>query len=446
MSYQTDGPILEQLSPSPSALEHLGARSLIHDPREGANKLNLVRARGSLVWDDSGREYLDCTAQAWSNNLGANDPRVVAAAVAQLKEITHARPTFHTPVLLELTAKLREIAPGDLTRVGYSLHGSTAVETALKLALRNRPDRQNVVVLQDAYHGRTLTTMAASWPHPGNPFGALQTRFTRVPHPYPYRTRVGLTPDEEALLCLDLLEDTILKGVDGGVAAVMMEPIQGNGGHVEFPLAYLQGVREVCDRHEILLIWDEVQTGFGRMGAMFAADYYDIQPDIIVFGKGVGGGFPLAGVLADDRLDGFGVGDDQLTFGQFPVSLAAGLATINAIEDDHLCTRAREHGDHATQRLLEMAARYELIGEVRCPGLMVGIELVVDRRTKEPACDELQEILRLSEERGVLFGESRYGGIGNFLKVKPPLDIERRQLDHALDVLDESLGIVQSSL
>jgi len=445
MSYQADGSVVGPLAPHASVSEHLGARSLIHDPREGANKLNLVKARGSLVWDDSGREYLDCTAQAWSNNLGANDPRVVAAAIAQLEEITHARPTFHTPVLLELTAKLREIAPGSLTRLGYSLHGSTAVETALKLALRNRPDRQNVLVLQDAYHGRTLTGMAASWPHPGNPFGALQTRFTRVPHPYPYRTRLGLSPDQEALLCLDLLEETILKGVDGGVAAVMMEPIQGNGGHIEFPRVYLEGVRELCDRHEVLLIWDEVQTGFGRMGAMFAADYYGVQPDIIVFGKGAGGGFPLAGVLADDRLDGFGVADDQLTFGQFPPSLAAGLATITAIEDDRLCERAREHGEHATQRLLEMAARHELIGEVRCPGLMVGIELVLDRRTKEPACHELQEILRLSEERGVLFGESRYGGIGNFLKVKPPLDIERQQLDHALDVLDESLGIVQSS-
>jgi 4-aminobutyrate aminotransferase-like enzyme len=347
--------------------------------------------------------------------------------------------------LLELTAKLRELAPGNLTRVGYSLHGSTAVETALKLVLRNRPDRENVLVLQDGYHGRTLTTMAASWPHPGNPFGALQTRFTRIPHPYPYRTRMGLSPDQEALLCLGLLEETILRGVDGGVAAVMMEPIQGNGGHIEFPRAYLEGVREICDRYDILLIWDEVQTGFGRMGAMFAADYYGVQPDIIVFGKGVGGGFPLAGVLADDQLDGLGVGDDQLTFGQFPVSLAAGLATVTAIEDDRLCERAREHGQHATHRLLEMATRYELIGEVRCPGLMVGIELVRDRDTKEPARNELQKVLRLGEERGVLFGESRYGGVGNFLKVKPPLDIERQQLDRALDVLDESLGVVQSS-
>ncbi len=445
MSYQTNGPAVAPLAAAGSTAKHLGARSLIHDARDGATKLNLVRARGSVVWDDGGREYLDCTAQAWSNNLGANDPRVVTAAIAQLKDITHARPTFHTPVLLDLTRKLREIAPGNLTRVGYSLHGSTAVETALKLALLNRPDRANVLVLQDAYHGRTVTTMAASWPHPGNPFGALQTRFTRVPHPYPYRTRLGLDPDEEALLCLDLLEDTIVKGVDGGVAAVMMEPIQGNGGHIEFPLAYLQGVREVCDRHDILLIWDEVQTGFGRMGSMFAADYYNVQPDIIVFGKGVGGGFPLAGVLADDRLDGFGTGDDQLTFGQFPVSLAAGLATVTAIEDDGLCERARIHGEHATQRLGEMATRYELIGEVRCPGLMVGIELVVDRHTKEPACHELQDILRLSEERGVLFGESRYSGLGNFLKVKPPLDIDRQQLDHALDVLDEALGIVQAS-
>jgi 4-aminobutyrate aminotransferase-like enzyme len=422
----------------------LGARSLVHDPVGGAdNKLTLVKARGSLVWDIEGREYIDCTAQAWSNNLGANDPRVVAAAAAQLHELTHARPTFHTPVLLDLTAKLREIAPGNLNRVGYCLHGSLATEMAMKLVLRNRPRAQNILVLEDGYHGRTLATMAASWPHPDNRFGPLQPRFTRVPHPYPYRSRLGLPPEDEAQLCLELLEGVIEKGVDGGVAGLMMEPIQGNGGHIEFPESYLRGVREICDRHDVLLIWDEIQTGFGRMGAMFGADYYGVQPDIIAFGKGVGGGFPLAGILADEGLEGFAEGDDALTFGQFPISLAAGLATIEAIEEDDLCERARIHGDRATARLLEMQERRSLIGDVRCPGLMVSIELVTDRSTKEPATVAAKEVYRLGVERGVLFGESRYAGLGNLIKIKPPLDIKEEQLDRALDVLDDVLGVIE---
>lgn len=156
---------------SPNLVLERGKQSLVHDPLEGdESKITLVRARGSSVWDDQGREYLDCTSQAWSNNLGANDPRVVEAAIAQLREITHARPNFNTIPLLTLTSKLREISPGDLNRIGYCLHGSLAVEMAIKLAYKNRPGRHNVIVLQDAYHGRSLTTMAASWPHPNNPF------------------------------------------------------------------------------------------------------------------------------------------------------------------------------------------------------------------------------------------------------------------------------------
>jgi len=185
---------------------------LIHDPADGdPSKLTLVRARGALVWDSQGREYLDCTSQAWSNNLGANDPRVIEAAIAQMREITHARPNFNTPALLALNAKLSDLAPGDLKRMGYCLHGSLAVEMALKLAFKNRPQRQTLIVLQDAYHGRSVTTMAASWPHPNNPFLAIQPRFTRVPHPDPYRPRLGMAIETESQLCLQLLEETIQK-------------------------------------------------------------------------------------------------------------------------------------------------------------------------------------------------------------------------------------------
>lgn len=422
-----------------------GKRSLVHDPREGDNnKITLVRAKGSVVWDDTGREYLDCTSQAWSNNLGANDPRVIEAAIAQMREITHARPNFNTIPLLQLTAKLQEISPGDLNRIGYCLHGSLAVEMAIKLAYKNRPGRHNVIILQDSYHGRSLTTMAASWPHPNNPFLPIQPRFTRVPHPDPYRPRLGLDVEEDSKLCLSLLEDTIMKGVDGGVVAIMMEPILGNGGHIELPLSFLKGVREICDRFGIILIWDEIQSCFGRTGEMFAADYYGIVPDIMTFGKGIGGGFPLAGIMASDRLDNFEAGEDALTFGQFPVAMAAAVATIDAIIADDLCKKARDHGAYATQRLHEIADRRNLIGNIRGPGLFVSIELVKDRKTKEPALRAASEVYKRGLKRGVLFGESRYAGLGNLIKIKPPLDCTHEQMSLALDVLDEVLGSIEA--
>ena len=422
-----------------------GMRSLIHDPLEGdKSKLTLVRAKGSHVWDDQGRKYLDCTSQAWSNNLGANDPRVVEAAIAQLREITHARPNFNTVAMLQLTAKLREISPGDLNRIGYCLHGSLAVEMAMKLAFKNKQGRHNIIVLQDAYHGRSLTTMAASWPHPNNPFLPIQPRFTRVPHPDPYRPRLGMDGEMESRLCLQLLEETIHKGVDGGVVAIMMEPIPGNGGHIDLPLSFLRGVREICDRHDIILIWDEIQSCFGRTGAMFASDYFGVVPDIMTFGKGVSGGFPLAGIMASERLTGFDSGEDALTFGQFPVAMAAAVATIDAIIADDLCGKARDRGAYATQRLTEMAERRKLIGDIRGPGLFVSLELVKDRATKEPATKAASEVYRRGLERGVLFGESRYAGLGNLIKVKPPLDCTHEDMSHALDVLDEVLGSIEA--
>ncbi len=422
----------------PAAIAHPGAAALLHEPPGGdPEKLTLVRALGSLVWDDTGKQYIDCTAQAWSNNLGANDPRVIKAAAGQLDQITHARPTFHTPALLDLAELITSIAPAGLNRVGFTLHGSMAVEMAFKLAMRNRPGARHILVLQDAYHGRSLATMAASWPHPNNVFAPLQSPFHRIARPDCYRPRPGLTPEQDAELCISLLRDTITKGVDGQVAALIYEPIQGNGGHNEFPATWHQGLREICDEFGILLIVDEVQTGFGRTGRMWASDHYGIRPDMLVFGKGVGGGFPLAGVLARDDEAKFAAGDDQLTFGQFPVAIAAGLAAVRAIIDDDLPARAREHGAYATERLRRLQERAPIIGDVRCPGLMVCFEVVRDRAGKQPAPKETSEIFRRAQARGVILGESRYAGLGNLIKVKPPLDVPRQLLEQALDVVDD---------
>jgi len=429
----------------PADVHALGREVLLHEPPGGdPGKLTLVKAQGSLVWDDTGKEYIDCTAQAWSNNLGAGDPRVIEAAIEQTRQITHARPTFHTPALLELAALMVRIAPEGLDRVGFTLHGSMAVEMALKLAMRNRPDAQHIAVLHDGYHGRSLATMAASWPHPGNVFGPLQPRFLRLPRPDLYRPRPGLTPEQDTETTLATIRDILVKGTEGPVAALIYEPIQGNGGHNEFTARWHAEIRSLCDEFGIMLIIDEVQTGLGRTGRMWASEYYGIEPDVLVFGKGVGGGFPLAGVLAKQRHTKFLAGDDQLTFGQFPISIAAGLAAVQAVIDDNLCAAAAEHGAYATGRLLEMQRRHPLIGEVRSPGLMVSIELVRDRITKEPATAEAHQVSLKAQQRGVILGESRYADLGSLIKIKPPLDIGRDLLARALDVLDEVLGEVES--
>lgn len=407
--------------------------------------LLLVRAKGTRIWDADGNEYIDCTSQAWSNNIGAGHPKVLAAAAAQAEEIAHARSNYDTVPLLLFSDRITQLAPRGLNRVGYCLHGSLAVEMALKIAAKNRPGAANPLTLYDGYHGRSLATMSASWPHTHDQFHRLMPQFVRVPQPYPYRAPAGLSGDDLAVHYADLLRDTIRRGVTGRPSALVMEPIQGNGGHVEFPRLYYKLVRQICDEEGLLLIWDEIQTGLGRLGTRWASDLYDVVPDILVFGKSVAGGYPLAGVLVREDLAGFETGDDALTFGQFPVSLAAGVATLDVLENEGLIDASRDMGTYLTGRLLEMQDRHPLMGDVRCPGLFTAVELVKDRDTKEPAPKEAERVYDLGLRYGVMFGTSRYAGLGNVVKIKPPLSIGRADMDQVIDVFDRVLTEIEGS-
>lgn len=406
--------------------------------------LLLTRAKDVYVWDSEGREYLDCTAQAWSNNIGAGHPRVLAAAAAQAEQIAHARSNYDTVPLLLFSDRLVRLAPDGLSRVAYSLHGSTAVEMAIKLAAKNRPGAGPLITLYDGYHGRTLMGMAASWPHTHNQFGSLQPPVVRVPNPNPYRPPRGVAPGDLAAHYAELLRDAIRRGVNGTPLALLMELIQGNGGHIEFPREYYRYVREICDDEGVLLIFDEIQTGFGRVGTWWAGDHYGVAPDILVFGKAIAGGFPLAGVLARDGLVGFETADESLTFAQWPVSMAAAMATLDVIEEEGLLKRTRETGAYVTGRLLELQGRHRLIGDVRCPGLFTAVELVRDRETKEPATTETEAVYDLALQQGVMFGTSRYSGLGDVVKFKPPLTISRDDVDRAIDVLDTVLTTIET--
>jgi 4-aminobutyrate aminotransferase-like enzyme len=405
--------------------------------------LVITRASGALVWDAKGNEYIDCTSMAWSNNIGASVPEVVEAAFAQARELSHLRSNFDSIPLLLLSKAMTAAAPGDLKRIGFTLHGSLAVEMAMKLALLNRPGHTGPwLALTDGYHGRSLASMGLGWPHPNHAFDRMFPPVLRVPQPYAYRS--GRSPQDEVDYCIGELRDAIARRATGLPPALFMELVQGNGTQLDFPQPYYREVRDICTEHDILLVFDEVQTGFGRTGKMWAAEHYGVTPDILVFGKGAGGGFPLAGVLSSTSLAGFQPGDEALTFGEFPVSLAAGLAALRVLERDGLLAACADMGRYATRALHEMKPRHPLIGDIRGPGLLIGVELVRDQQTREPAAAESLEAYRRAMDLGVILGTTRYAGLGNVLKVKPPFTITRAQMDRVLDVLDQVLTAIES--
>lgn len=393
-------------------------------------------ARGASLWDSSGKEYIDCTSQAWSLNVGHCHPRVVEAVTEQVHKFTHIRTSFETAPKLLLAKKLSELGPGRLKKVGFCLTGSDANEGAVKLALRNRTSDQ-IVTLWDGYHGRTLSTINMSWPHPNNRFTAWGGPVLRIPQAYCYRCPFELTYPSCGLECARFARQTIQHASAEAPAALMMEAMQGNGGMIDFPAEFHQAMRRLCDDLGMLLVYDEIQTGFGRVGEWFASSLYGVEPDIMVIGKGLGGGFPIFGTLSRDDLKPYSPGDHSFTFAHFPVSMAAALASIEAIETENLLERGRRLGAAITARLLEMRDRYELIGDVRGPGLMIGVELVKSKKTKEPARQEAHDFVQEGLKRGVIFGESKYLGLGNIVKVKPPLVITDAQVERTLDVFEE---------
>jgi 4-aminobutyrate aminotransferase-like enzyme len=402
----------------------------------GALSLVVHHGRGASLWDTTGREFIDCTSQAWSLNVGYCHPKVIAAVAEQIQQYTHVRTSFDTPPKLLLAKKLSQLAPGRLKKVAYSLTGSDANEGAMKLAMRNRPGNL-FVALWDGYHGRTLATLNMSWPHPNNRFTAWSGPVIRVPQAYCYRCPFGLTYPSCELECVRFARESILKAAGEPPVALMMEPIQGNGGMIDFPPTYYPAMRDLCDELGMLLVWDEIQTGFGRVGDWFAADIYRTVPDIMIIGKGLGGGFPLFGLLVREDLKPFEPGDHSFTFAHFPVSMTAALATIAAIEEEHLLERSRKTGAVITQRLNELKDKYELIGDVRGPGLMIGVELVKNKKTKEPAQEEAHRFIEEGLKRGVIFGESKYLKLGNVVKLKPPLVISDAQVEKVLQVFEE---------
>jgi 4-aminobutyrate aminotransferase / (S)-3-amino-2-methylpropionate transaminase / 5-aminovalerate transaminase len=394
------------------------------------------RAKGSELWDVSGKRYVDFAGGIGVMNVGHAHPRVMEAVRAQLDKATHTSfQVVQYESYLRLAERLCEVMPidGDKKAIFFST-GAEAIENAVKIA-RAATGRPAVISFRGAFHGRTLLALSLTGsvqPYKQN-FGPYATEIYQTPFPYEYR---GWNTEAALADLNNLLESEVSPK---RVAAIVIEPVLGEGGFVPAPLDFMRRLRKLADEHGILLIVDEIQTGFGRTGKLFALEHSGVKADLVTVAKSLAAGFPLSGVIGRaevmDAPDPGGLGG---TYGGNPVACAAGLAVMDIMRDEKLPERAARIGSVIEERMQSWAKENELIGDVRVVGAMAGMELVRDRKTKEPADKETAKILATAREKGLII--LRAGTHHNVIRTLMPLTIPDDQLEEGLDILGASLG------
>ena len=405
----------------------------------------LVKGKGVRVQDIDGRSYIDCTSQSWALYLGYANDEINDVICEHVRNLSHVHQGFDTLPRFYLARRLAELAPEGLNRVSFTVGGGPAVEAAMKICLRNRPGTKEFVALWDAYHGSTFTAAGMSWiatqasGHFTGQVAFLPMLDTvhRVPNPYCYRCPFGEKPESCGLMCAEMLRWTLQKSVNGQAAGVILEPIQASGGQIIFPKRYLVRVRQICDEFGVPLIYDEIQT-FCRIGDWFAANYFGVSPDIIVFGKGMGAGLPIAGIIIRDGLEGFTIKAEELhTFANNSLAQVTAIKQLDVIERDNLLENTRHMGVYFAKGLAELQREFPEMGDIRQAGLHIGIEYVHDPVTRVAAVDKCVAIRDEGMKLGVIFG---LGGVHkNVLKVKPPLIVNRAEADEILDLLRRAM-------
>ncbi len=431
--------------PGPRSREWFGRRGTAI-PQGVANIHPIVTARasGAIIEDVDGNRLIDFATGIAVLNVGHSAPEVVKAAHAQLELDTHT--CFHVSAnepYIELAERLNALVPGDAPKkTMFANSGAEAVENAVKIA-RRFTGRQAIVTFDHAFHGRTLLAMSLTakvMPYKQG-MGPFAPEIYRLPFAYPYRWPSG--PERCAEEALAYAKDEIHKHIgEENVAAVIVEPIQGEGGFVVPAPGFLKGLAEHCAEHAILFISDEIQSGMGRAGRWFAIEDEEVVPDLVTSAKSLGGGMPISAVTGGaEVMDSVHVGGLGGTYGGNPVAAAAALAVLDVIERDGLLERSRTLGDHLMARLSNMQGRHDAIGEVRGRGMMTAIELVADRASKEPLDGATgTEIVKRCLAEGVVILKA--GTYDNVIRLLPPLTIDEKLLDEGLDVLDEAIGAV----
>ncbi len=403
------------------------------------------RASGATITDTEGKEYVDCFSGISVVNTGHSNPKVVEAAKKQLDNYTHACAyVYYSEPVAKLAEKLATIAPSGLQKTFFSNSGAEAVECGLKLA-RKFTKKHEIIALMRSFHGRTLGTLSVTGQAGRRSYsmGPYLGSIAFAPTPYCYRCPLGLEFPKCGIECAKMIEDVVRYATSGDVAAFIAEPILGEGGIIVPPEDYFKEAKKILDKYGILFIADEVQTGFARTGKLFGIEHYNVIPDIMCFAKAIANGLPLGACTARTEIaDSFQPGDHLSTFGGNPVCCAAALANIEFIQEEDLPKRATESGRYVMHRLEELKSKHKLIGDVRGKGLMIGLELVKNRESKDPASSETVKVRALCRDKGVLIGSG--GVLGNVLRIQPPLVISQSQLDIAIDAVDQSLKEVEA--
>ncbi|HKN46534.1 MAG TPA: acetyl ornithine aminotransferase family protein [Candidatus Polarisedimenticolia bacterium] len=441
---RSDYPRITTPLPGPRAKEQIArdARSVSQNLTKDV-PLVVARALGQVVEDVDGNCFLDFAAGISTASTGHCHPEVVQAIKSQAEKLLHICYTdFYYPVYIDLCEELARIAPmSGKKRVFLTNSGAEAVETAMKLA-RVRTGRQKIVGFFGAFHGRTYGAMSltASKPVQRKGYGPFLPEILHTHYAYCYRCPVNRQPETFSVECLDLLTESFFHTSTDPqeVAAVIVEPVQGEGGFIPPHRDFLPKLQEICRRNGILLIADEVQSGMGRTGRMFALEHYGIDPDMILLAKGIASGMPLSAVIARDDVMKWNEGGHGSTFGGNPVSCAAALATLRLLQDGLVVNAARV-GARLIEKLKALQQKQRLIGDVRGIGLMVGLEVVQDPDTRRPAPRERDEAIRLAFEQGLLTlpcGAST-------IRLSPPLIVNESDVDKAVAILDAAFAGVR---
>jgi 2,2-dialkylglycine decarboxylase (pyruvate) len=407
------------------------------------------RAQGSRVWDIHGNVYLDSmSGSAGPAMVGHAHPAVAEAVAHQMATLPSTNILHESVPVIEFCRRLASIAPPGLTKTFICTGGGEAIEAAIKFAIRVT-GRSEVLSLTGAYHGMSLATMGlAGMPHLRKwlPGGARWPGFRQVPSADCYRSPLG-DASESWRAAVNALQADLDGASSGQVAAFVMEIVQGPNGHTLFPDEYYREIQRVCRERGVLLIVDEIQTGLARCGATWACDLFDLKPDILVAGKALGGGFPIGTFTTRKELIPEGLESEAwhiLTFMNQPVAAAAGLAVLDIVEKENLTRRARVLGTEATQSFHELARRFDVIGDVRGPGLFIGIDFVEDRKTKTPATAVCRKAWEFALDRGLI---TQFGGVGaNVLKFKPPLTTPDAEFSRMLEIVSDTVAFVQQEV
>jgi 4-aminobutyrate aminotransferase len=440
-----NAPFLITEVPGPKAKEFLTRNDTVVSPSlPHAYPLVIKKAQGCVVEDVDGNKFLDFAAGIAVCSTGHCHPKVVDAIQKQSERLIHiCGADFYDPTYIKLSERIAHLTPGDgPKKVFLGNSGAEAVEAAIKLT-RYHTKRSHIIAFFGAFHGRTMgaISLTASKPVYHKGFGPLLPDVTHVPYAYCYRCPFNLKYPGCDLACVDYIEETLMaKSIDPEeVAAIFVEPVQGEGGYIVPPNGWLAKLRKLCDKYGIMLVDDEVQAGIGRTGKWFAIEHWGVEPDVVCSAKALGSGMPISAMIAKEEVMDWPPGAHGSTYGGNPVAGAAALATLDVMEDEGLLANATNIGLHMMESLQGLALSSHLIGDVRGLGLMIGVEMVKDKQTKEKAKHETEEIMLEAFKRGLMFLPCG----PNSMRFSPPLNITTEQADMAISVFAEALEVVE---